>query len=270
MPTIDRVDWAIRQLAMGRKVRISVGEAQDPTKMKINIFLEPAASVVASHHVCPAMAGFLCQIREWVVAYSCTDHGHKHSDGLSVVQIWIRMTHAATYPSVQLREPQDAKDETITEKANDEFLDGRSGAACHDTASTDHDITEAALFASGLGSGAAATDGEAGDHGESGSPLRSGELQVEDKGADEANKGAMTVHLDSVHGVILQCKGIITDSEHETLLARSLVLKAQYAELLAGTNVVAMDNNADAFVLDFGGLRDDVMRMVARLQSNTG
>lgn len=74
MPTIDRVDWAIRQLQMGRKVRISVGEAQDSTKMKINIFLEPAASVVASHHVCPAMAGFLWQIREWVVAYSCTNH----------------------------------------------------------------------------------------------------------------------------------------------------------------------------------------------------
>ena len=44
MTVIARVDWVRRQLEMGRRGHIAIGESFDKAKTKIKIILEPASS----------------------------------------------------------------------------------------------------------------------------------------------------------------------------------------------------------------------------------
>ena len=85
MPVIGRIDWAIRQLDMGRKVRITFGESLGGDKLKVIIFLDPPISHCASEVTKGPLRDLLRSARQKTVEHSSTDRGHKHTNGLSVM-----------------------------------------------------------------------------------------------------------------------------------------------------------------------------------------
>ena len=55
MVVVSRIDWIIGQIRMGRRAHIAIGEAQDASKVKIKIILDPADS----GEISPALADTL-------------------------------------------------------------------------------------------------------------------------------------------------------------------------------------------------------------------
>ena len=89
MPVLDRIDWVSRQFEMLRGGFISIGESADASKMKIKITLRPASDAALSESVSLGLQSSLAALRSLVVSHVATDRGHKHSDGSSVISIWI-------------------------------------------------------------------------------------------------------------------------------------------------------------------------------------
>ena len=79
---------------------MTFGQSLDGEKLKVNLFLEPAETP-SSAHVRPSMLELLRHVRMLCQSSCCTDRGHKHSNGLSVVQLWI----AACTDSAPASEP---------------------------------------------------------------------------------------------------------------------------------------------------------------------
>ena len=91
MVVVARLDWILRQLHMGRSIRVHVGPALDKVAVKYTFVL--ALATVEPLEAMPAQAVeyviYQCRMTAvWAVA---TDRGHKHSDGTSVVAVWLKV-----------------------------------------------------------------------------------------------------------------------------------------------------------------------------------
>ena len=87
MPGTSRLDWIVRQIEMGRRGHISIGEAQDSSKVKVKIMSEPAASGEISQSLRVAMEAKVQSVRKLVLGGVATDREHKHSSGRSIISI---------------------------------------------------------------------------------------------------------------------------------------------------------------------------------------
>ena len=76
-------------------MHIVAGQAQDPTKMKLRIVLHDPADGMISEFVRGSLLLQLDLIRKLVADNSAMDRGHKHSNGISEISIWIKcVSHA--------------------------------------------------------------------------------------------------------------------------------------------------------------------------------
>ena len=98
MPVLARVDWALRQVEMGRKLHVVIGQAADTTKTKIKLVLDKPQSGTLAEISASAVTTTLRMIREWVLSSVATDRGHKHSSGQSIVHIWLSLVPAPPPP----------------------------------------------------------------------------------------------------------------------------------------------------------------------------
>ena len=91
MPVVNRIDWILRQIDMGRKVHISVGEGLDKHKVKYKMILADPDDGPMSPPVASALSSILLGLRCSVQLNPAVDRGHKHSDKISVISIWIKL-----------------------------------------------------------------------------------------------------------------------------------------------------------------------------------
>ena len=94
MPVLGRIDWAMRQLSMGRIGHITVGPAQDPCKVKCRVVLHPTDAGALQPLPCRGISEILRTVRHLVVTHSSVDRGHRHTSGISEFSIWITITTA--------------------------------------------------------------------------------------------------------------------------------------------------------------------------------
>ena len=92
MPVVDRLDWASRQVLMGRKEYICIGSAQDELKFKAKIILEPPSSGAVSPAVAGGLRASVDVLRRLAVLLHACDRGHKEPSGHSVIHIWFSFT----------------------------------------------------------------------------------------------------------------------------------------------------------------------------------
>ena len=90
MPLHDRILWLIRQ-SSSRHIHISIGSALDPTKLKVKVTACPRApgSTTPAPAVVDSVSAVLSAIGVLSNTMVATDRGHRHSDGTSVVAIWL-------------------------------------------------------------------------------------------------------------------------------------------------------------------------------------
>ena len=98
MPVLSRVDWMCRQLAMGRRARITVGQARDRNKVKVKVVLDAAHDGAMDAFAAAGVHAILLLVRDWIISHRAVDRGHKHSDQSSEVSIWISGLGAADVP----------------------------------------------------------------------------------------------------------------------------------------------------------------------------
>ena len=89
MPILSRLDWITRQMEMGRKAHIVVGQALDPNKLKVKIVLDPPSAGAISPSTCFGVTSVINWIRSLALTAVTMDRGHKHSNGMSEVAIWF-------------------------------------------------------------------------------------------------------------------------------------------------------------------------------------
>jgi hypothetical protein len=89
-PVVNRIDWVIRQIHMGRKVHVAIGQAKDIGKFKVKIILQPPSLGAADNGTVFGVTSMLTHIRKLVIDHSAMDRGHKHSSGVSEIAIWIK------------------------------------------------------------------------------------------------------------------------------------------------------------------------------------
>ena len=89
MPVLQRLDWIARQVGFGRAIHCSLGHAADASKFKVKITLAAATDGPSPVIVSECVLSMLNHIRTMLTSHPCCDRGHKHSDGKSVISIWI-------------------------------------------------------------------------------------------------------------------------------------------------------------------------------------
>ena len=134
MVVVARLDWILRQLHMGRSIRVHIGPAMDKVAVKYTFVLEPAE--VGPLEAVPAQAveSVIYQCRMTAVWAVATDRGHRHSDGTSVVAVWLKMAPDAAGTREARREAWSARGDghgsSLTEVGRASANDGdRIGAA---------------------------------------------------------------------------------------------------------------------------------------------
>ena len=91
MPVLGRVDWALRQLSIGRQLHVVYSTSADGGKLKVKIVLSlPRQLNNAAPYVTQSLEHQLQHVRYLVTHNLCTDRGHRHSNGTSYVHIWVR------------------------------------------------------------------------------------------------------------------------------------------------------------------------------------
>ena len=90
MPVVGRLNWLERQVRAGRRGYITVGAACDPTKLKVKVSLQPARGMRSDPTVSEGLALGLQMVRNMLATHVAMDRGHQHTDGVSVVAIWLR------------------------------------------------------------------------------------------------------------------------------------------------------------------------------------
>ena len=91
MVVVARLDWILRQLHMGRSIRVHVGPALDKVSVKYTFVLAPATVEPLEWMPAQAVEHVIYQCRMTAVWATATDRGHKHSDGTSVVAVWMKL-----------------------------------------------------------------------------------------------------------------------------------------------------------------------------------
>eukprot|EP00747_Dinoflagellata_sp_TGD_P183550 gnl/TRDRNA2_/TRDRNA2_38496_c0_seq1.p1 gnl/TRDRNA2_/TRDRNA2_38496_c0~~gnl/TRDRNA2_/TRDRNA2_38496_c0_seq1.p1 ORF type:complete len:270 (-),score=5.56 gnl/TRDRNA2_/TRDRNA2_38496_c0_seq1:244-1053(-) len=89
MPVVSRIDWILRQLASGRRGRLSIGAAHDRHKVKLHVTLEPPGNGAIDPIICTTLTATLREIRALAISEVAVDRGHRYSDGTSVIAIWM-------------------------------------------------------------------------------------------------------------------------------------------------------------------------------------
>ena len=89
MPVVSRIDWITRQIAMGRRVHIHFGRLDRDDRAKIEVILDSASSGQISPIVATSVQCALASVTQLAQNFPATDRGHKHSNGVSEISIWI-------------------------------------------------------------------------------------------------------------------------------------------------------------------------------------
>lgn len=89
MPVIARIDWIHRQLQYGRVLHIVMSQGADIDKVKVKIVLHAPDSGTTSVFVREHLMNQLSYVRYLASNNVATDRGHKHSNGVSEVAIWV-------------------------------------------------------------------------------------------------------------------------------------------------------------------------------------
>jgi hypothetical protein len=89
MPVVERIDWMIQQLHMGRKAHLSIGDAQDDAKVKLKFRLAAPTDGAVSGTVAHYLVATLLQLRQVVHQHHAVDRGHRHSDGSATICFWL-------------------------------------------------------------------------------------------------------------------------------------------------------------------------------------
>ena len=92
MPVVSRIDWIARQIAMGRRVHIHFGRSDRDDRAKIKVIMDAASSGPISPIVATSVQCALASVRQLAQNFPSTDRGHKHSNGVSEISIWISHT----------------------------------------------------------------------------------------------------------------------------------------------------------------------------------
>jgi len=103
MPVLERLSWVQRQIAAGRRCHISIGAARDQGKTKVKLTLQPpgeAANMYANMNV-NALSSAIDFIQQLVANRVAVDRGHTHSDGVSVVEVWVSEPSAPVQPAAE-------------------------------------------------------------------------------------------------------------------------------------------------------------------------
>ena len=129
MPLLARIDWVHQQVELGRKCHITIGGAGDEGKMKVRIVLHAATEGQIDQAAKFGVHSALSLVRNFVAAYSAMDRGHKHSNGMSEIAIWI--TVPATAPDRSGAVLPDDSETNIrvlptNVRPNDEAIDGHA------------------------------------------------------------------------------------------------------------------------------------------------
>ena len=90
MPIVDRLDWIARQVTMGRDLHISLGAARDEGKLKVRFTLAPPSQGRHDLIVADSLNLVMQRLRGMAQEYEAMDCGHRHSDGTSIVSVWMR------------------------------------------------------------------------------------------------------------------------------------------------------------------------------------
>ena len=125
MTVVARIDWIKRQIIMGRRAHLSIGQAQDASKAKYKITLDPAVAGLIPQPGQQAICLALDQLRCIVVQNSATDRGHKHSNGSTEVIIWV------TFLRLHAQEQMDAGLQTFRGRSPGEGDAGGGGHEHH-------------------------------------------------------------------------------------------------------------------------------------------
>eukprot|EP00928_Gymnodinium_smaydae_P069680 TRINITY_DN5331_c0_g1_i1.p1 TRINITY_DN5331_c0_g1~~TRINITY_DN5331_c0_g1_i1.p1 ORF type:complete len:388 (-),score=18.61 TRINITY_DN5331_c0_g1_i1:130-1224(-) len=127
MPIYSRLDWIASQVIAGRSTHLSIGAAKDGNKLKIKICMQP------SYNMQPVVRDYqltvVQHIRDLLASgFVAMDRGHKHSDGMSEVSIWLHRTrepdHVTTDISMGLVDASRLElgsDAEVEEKLSDSF-----------------------------------------------------------------------------------------------------------------------------------------------------
>ena len=100
MPVLARLDWVAKQITdYGRAVHLVVGKAANPGILKVRIILHAPEDSSLSPFVSDVMLSQLKWIRQLCSAHLAADKGHKHTNGISEVGIWIRCRAEAASPA---------------------------------------------------------------------------------------------------------------------------------------------------------------------------
>jgi len=89
MPVLSRIDWVCRQIAMGRRAHLVIGQALDSTKIKIKVVLDSPVEGPMNVHAATGVQAALQLVRHWVISHTAVDRGHRYSSGRSEVNVWI-------------------------------------------------------------------------------------------------------------------------------------------------------------------------------------
>ena len=92
MPIVERLDWIGRQTAMGRSLHMSIGAARDEGKLKVKFTLAPPSQGRYDPVVANSLNLVIQRLRGMAQEFEAMDRGHRHSDGTSVVSVWMRPT----------------------------------------------------------------------------------------------------------------------------------------------------------------------------------
>jgi len=90
MPVVERIDWALGQLNMGRSGHIVIGPAKDPALFKVKLLLKPVGSGAPAPVTRSGLEAVLLHIKQLAMVNVAMDRGHRHTTGAAEMAIWIR------------------------------------------------------------------------------------------------------------------------------------------------------------------------------------
>jgi len=90
MPVVERIDWALGQLNMGRSGHIVIGPAKDPARFKVKLLLKPVGSGAPAPVTRSGLEAVLLHIKQLAMVNVAMDRGHRHTTGAAEIAIWIR------------------------------------------------------------------------------------------------------------------------------------------------------------------------------------
>ena len=89
MVVAARIAWIMRQVDLRRKVHIAFGGANDNGKAKVKITVQQSNAGHADHVAASMVRSVLEHLQTSLVSFVAVDRGHRFSNGVSEVSIWL-------------------------------------------------------------------------------------------------------------------------------------------------------------------------------------